>query len=90
MLKKIKRMIRIMRRNSRVRRQRKATSEILLAVANLTGFENLQELDYHAGYYAGTADLAAALGEITIEQKRQILRVLHYISAGERERLENE
>lgn len=90
MLKKIKRMIRIMRRNSRVRRQRKATSEILLAVANLTGFETLQELDYHAGYYAGTADWAAALGEITIEQKRQILRVLHYISAGERERLENE
>lgn len=90
MLKKIKRMIRIMRRNSRVRRQRKATSEILLAVANLTGFETLQELDYHAGYYAGTADRAAALEEITIEQKRQILRVLHYISAGERERLENE
>ena len=50
MLKKIKRMIRIMRRNSRARRQRKATSEILLAVANLTGFEPLQELDYHAGY----------------------------------------
>lgn len=90
MLKKIKRMIRIMRRNSRARRQRKATSEILLAVANLTGFETLQELDYHAGYYAGTADRAAALREITIEQKRQILRVLHYISAGERERLENE
>lgn len=90
MLKKIKRMIRIMRRNSKARRQRKATSEILLAVANLTGFETLQELDYRAGYYAGTADRAAALGEITIEQKRQILRVLHYISAGERERLENE
>ena len=60
MLKKIKRMIRIMRRNSRARRQRKATSEILLAVANLTGFETLQELDYHAGYYAGTADRAPA------------------------------
>ena len=90
MWKRIKRAIRIARRNSKARRQRKRTSEILLAVVNLTGFETLQQLDYHAGYYAGTADRAAALGEITIEQKRQILRVLHYISAGERERLENE
>ena len=90
MLKKIKRMIRIMRRNSRVRRQRKATSEILLAIFTLTNCGTLQELEYHTGYYAGTADQAAAVGEITREQRGQILRVLHYISAGERERLENE
>ena len=66
------------------------TSEILLAIFTLTNCGTLQELEYHAGYYAGTADQAAAVGEITREQRGQILRVLHYISAGERERLENE
>lgn len=90
MWKRIERAIRIARRNSKARRQRKKTSEILLAVFTLTNCGTLQELEYHTGYYAGTADRAAALGEITIEQKRQILRVLHYISEGERERLENE
>lgn len=90
MWKKIKRAIRIARRNSRARRQRKRTSEILLAIFALTNCGTLQELEYHTGYYAGTADQAAAVGEITREQRGQILRVLHYISAGERERLENE
>lgn len=90
MLKRIKRAIRIMRRNSKARKQRKKTSEILLAVFTLTNCETLQELEYHTGYYAGTTDRAAAVGEITKEQRGQILRVLHYISAGERERLENE
>lgn len=90
MWKRIKRAIRIARRNSRVRRQRKRTSEILLAIFTLTNCGTLQELEYHTGYYAGTADQAAAVGEITREQRGQILRVLHYISAGERERLENE
>lgn len=71
-------------------RQRKRTSEILLAIFTLTNCGTLQELEYHTGYYAGTADQAAAVGEITREQRGQILRVLHYISAGERERLENE
>lgn len=74
----------------KARRQRKRTSEILLAIFTLTNCGTLQELEYHAGYYAGTADQAAAVGEITREQRGQILRVLHYISAGERERLENE
>lgn len=68
----------------------KRTSEILLAIFTLTNCGTLQELEYHTGYYAGTADQAAAVGEITREQRGQILRVLHYISAGERERLENE
>ena len=90
MWKRIKRAIRIARRNSRARRQRKRTSEILLAIFTLTNCGTLQELEYHTGYYAGTADQAAAVGEITREQRGQILRVLHYISAGERERLENE
>ncbi len=90
MWKRIKRAIRIARRNSRARRQRKRTSEILLAIFTMTNCGTLQELEYHAGYYAGTADQAAAVGEITREQRGQILRVLHYISAGERERLENE
>lgn len=90
MWKRIKRAIRIARRNSKARRQRKRTSEILLAVFTLTNCETLQELEYHTGYYAGTADQAAAVGEKTREQRGQILRVLHYISAGERERLENE
>ena len=90
MWKRIKRAIRIARKNSKARRQRKRTSEILLAVSTLTNCGTLQELEYHAGYYAGTADQAAAVGEITREQRGQILRVLHYISAGERERLENE
>ena len=80
----------IARKNSRARRQRKRTSEILLAIFTLTNCGTLQELEYHTGYYAGTADQAAAVGEITREQRGQILRVLHYISAGERERLENE
>lgn len=88
MWKRIKRAIRIARRNSKARRQR--TSEILLAIFTLTNCGTLQELEYHTGYYAGTADQAAAVGEITREQRGQILRVLHYISAGERERLENE
>ena len=87
MWKRIKRAIRIARKN---RRQRKRTSEILLAIFTLTNCGTLQELEYHTGYYAGTADQAAAVGEITREQRGQILRVLHYISAGERERLENE
>ena len=87
MWKRIKRAIRIARRNSKARRQRKRTSEILLAIFTLTNCGTLQELEYHAGYYAGTADQAAAVGEITREQRGQILRVLHYISAGERERL---
>ena len=86
MWKRIKRAIRIARRNSRARRQRKRTSEILLAIFTLTNCGTLQELEYHTGYYAGTADQSAAVGE----QRGQILRVLHYISAGERERLENE
>ena len=86
MWKRIKRAIRIVRRNSKARRQRKRTSEILLAIFTLTNCGTLQELEYHAG----TADQAAAVGEITREQRGQILRVLHYISAGERERLENE
>lgn len=90
MLKRIKRAIRIMRRNSKARKQRKKTSEILLAVFTLTNCGTLQELEYHTGYYAGTTDRAAAVGEITKEQRGQILRVLHYISAGERGRLENE
>lgn len=90
MWKRIERAIRIARRNSKARRQRKKTSEILLAVFTLTNCGTLQELEYHTGYYAGTADQAAAVGEITREQRGQILRVLHYISAGERERLENE
>lgn len=90
MWKRIKRAIRITRRNSRARRQRKRTSEILLAIFTLTNCGTLQELEYHTGYYAGTVDQAAAVGEITREQRGQILRVLHYISAGERERLENE
>ena len=90
MWKRIKRAIRIARKNSRARRQRKRTSEILLAIFTLTNCGTLQELEYHTGYYAGTADQAAAVGEITREQRGQILRVLHYISAGERERLENE
>ena len=90
MWKRIKRAIRIARRNSRARRQRERTSEILLAIFTMTNCGTLQELEYHAGYYAGTADQAAAVGEITREQRGQILRVLHYISAGERERLENE
>ena len=80
MWKRIKRAIRITRRNS----------EIFLAIFTLTNCGTLQELEYHAGYYAGTADQAAAVGEITREQRGQILRVLHYISVGERERLENE
>mgnify|MGYP001155367260 CR=1 FL=1 len=88
MWKRIKRAIRIARRNSKARRQRKRT--ILLAIFTLTNCGTLQELEYHAGYYAGTADQAAAVGEITREQRGQILRVLNYISAGERERLENE
>lgn len=79
-----------MRRNSKARKQRKKTSEILLAVFTLTNCGTLQELEYHTGYYAGTTDRAAAVGEITKEQRGQILRVLHYISAGERERIENE
>ena len=70
--------------------EKKRTSEILLAIFTMTNCGTLQELEYHAGYYAGTADQAAAVGEITREQRGQILRVLHYISAGERERLENE
>lgn len=90
MWKRIKRAIRIAKRNSKARRQRKRTSEILLAIFTLTNCGTLQELEYHAGYYAGTADQAAAVGEITREQRGQILRVIHYISAGERERLENE
>lgn len=90
MLKRIKRAIRIMRRNSKARKQRKKTSEILLAVFTLTNCGTLQELEYHTGYYAGTTDRAAAVGEITKEQRGQILRVLRYISAGERGRLENE
>lgn len=90
MWKRIKRAIRNMRRNSKARRQRKKTSEILLAVFTLTNCDTLQELEYHTGYYAGTTDRAAAVGEITKEQRGQILRVLRYISAGERERLENE
>lgn len=92
MWKRIKRAIRIARRNSKARRQRKRkrTSEILLAIFTLTNCGTLQELEYHTGYYAGTADQAAAVGEITREQRGQILRVLHYISVGERERLENE
>lgn len=90
MLKRIKRAIRIMRRNSKARKQRKKTSEILLAVFTLTNCGTMQELEYHTGYYAGTTDRAAAVGEITKEQRGQILRVLHYISAGERGRLENE
>ena len=88
MWKRIKRAIRIARRNSKARR--KKTSEILLAVFTLTNCGTLQELEYHTGYYAGTTDRAAAVGEITKEQRGQILRVLHYISVGERERLENE
>lgn len=90
MWKRIKRAIRIARKNSRARRQRKRTSEILLAIFTLTNCGTLQELEYHTGYYAGTADQTAAAGEITREQRGQILRVLRYISAGERERLENE
>ena len=90
MWKRINRAIRIARKNSRARRQRKRTSEILLAIFTLTNCGTLQELEYHTGYYAGTADQAAAVGEITREQHGQILRVLHYIGAGERERLENE
>lgn len=90
MWKRIKRAIKIARRNSKTRRQRKRTSEILLAIFTLTNCETLQELEYHTGYYAGTADQAEAVREITREQRGQILRVLHYISAGERERLENE
>jgi hypothetical protein len=90
MWKRIKRAIRIARRNSRARRQRKRTSEILLEIFTLTNCGTLQELEYHTGYYAGTTDQAAAVGEITREQRGQILRVLRYISAGERGRLENE
>lgn len=90
MLKKIKRMIRIIRRNSKARRQRKRTSEILLAIFTMTNCGTLQDLEYRAGYYAGTADQAAAVGEITREQRGQILRVIYYIRTGERERLENE
>lgn len=67
MWKRIKRAIRIARRNSKARRQRKRTSEILLAIFTLTNCGTLQELEYHAGYYAGTADQAAAVGEIIPE-----------------------
>ena len=56
MWKRIKRAIRIARRNSKARRQRKKTSEILLAVFALTNCGTLQELEYHTGYYAGTAE----------------------------------
>ena len=92
MWKRIKRAIRIARRrNSRARRQReREQAKFFWQHSTLTNCGTLQELEYHAGYYAGTADQAAAVGEITREQRGQILRVLHYISAGERERLENE
>ena len=90
MWKRIKRAIRIARRNSKARRQRKRTSEILLAIFTLTNCGTLQKICIFLEYYAGTADQAAAVGEITREQRGQILRVLHHISAGERERLENE
>ena len=63
MWKRIKRAIRIARRNSRARRQRKRTSEILLAIFTLTNCGTLQELEYRTGYYAGTADQAAAVGD---------------------------
>lgn len=56
MWKRIERAIRIARRNSKARRQRKKTSEILLAVFTLTNCGTLQELEYHTGYYAGTAE----------------------------------
>ena len=90
MWKRIKRAIRIARRNTNATTQTNTTTQILLAVFTLTNCGTLQELEYHTGYYAGTADQAATVGEITREQRGQILRVLHYISAGERERLENE
>lgn len=45
MWKRIKRAIRIARKNSRARRQRKRTSEILLAIFTLTNCGTLQELD---------------------------------------------
>ena len=91
MWKRIKRAIRIARRNSKARRQRKRTSEILLAIFTLDKLRDAAGIgSISTGYYAGTADQAAAVGEITREQRGQILRVLHYISAGERERLENE
>ena len=56
MWKRIERAIRIARRNSKARRQRKKTSEILLAVFTLTNCGTLQELEYHTGYFAGSAD----------------------------------
>ena len=43
MWKRIKRAIRIARRNSRARRQRKRTSEILLAIFTLTNCGTMQE-----------------------------------------------
>ena len=59
MWKRIKRAIRIARRNSRARRQRKRTSEILLAIFTLTNCGTLQELEYHTGYYAHFSRLSS-------------------------------
>ena len=91
MWKRIKNAISFKKRNKIAKDQRKRTSEIILAVfRRLLHCGTLQELEYYTGYYTGITDNSETAGEITKEQKRQILQVIRYISTGERERLENE
>lgn len=90
MLKAMKRKIRILKRKQKIRRQRRKANEILLSALVLAECSTLSELEFHSGYLAGITDKAAEIGEITKPQQTQILRILRYIAAGERKRLENE
>ena len=69
---------------------RRKTNNFLIEVFTLTKCGTISELDFSAGYYTGAITKAAELGEITQQQKEEVLRVLHYIHKGERERKEIE
>lgn len=86
----IKRYIRIFRRKRQQARSRRKANQYLIEVFDLTKFGTLSELDFTAGYYTGTVTKAEELGEITEQQRDEVLRIIRYIHKGERDAKEKE